>query len=111
MKLGIKIGLLGIVSILTIQSHALAGGTVTSCDEASLRAALAGGGTVTFACNGTITLANTLVITNNTVLDASGHSMTLSGGNAVRLFYVEPGVTFCATNLTLANGSCRSEER
>ena len=32
------------------------GGVVTVCDEAHLLAALAGGGTVTFACSGTITL-------------------------------------------------------
>jgi len=44
-------------------------------DEASLRAALAGGGTVTFDCDGTITLANTLVITNDTTVDASGHTI------------------------------------
>ena len=33
-----------------------AGGIVSVCDEAHLLAALAGGGTVTFSCSGTITL-------------------------------------------------------
>ena len=33
---------------------------VTNCTEAALRAAMAGGGTVTFACDGTITLASTI---------------------------------------------------
>ena len=32
-------------------------GVVTNCTEANLRAALAGGGTVTFACDGTILLS------------------------------------------------------
>jgi hypothetical protein len=102
MKLGVKAGLLGIVFILTIQSHVLAGGTVTSCDEASLRAALAGGGTVTFACDGMIVLANTLVIANNTVLDASGHSITLSGGGSVRVLTV--GANLTLKHLTVADG-------
>ena len=48
-----------------------AGGIVTNCTETSLRAALAGGGTVTFACDGTIVLSNTLVIATNTVCDCT----------------------------------------
>jgi hypothetical protein len=79
---------------------------VNSPDEASLRAAIKIGGWVGLAFNGTITITNTINLTNNVILDASGVSATISGGNAVRLFYVAPGVTFAATNLTLANGSC-----
>ena len=66
--------------------------TVTTADEAALRAALSGGGTVTFACDGTIVLANTLVISQDTVLDASGHNITISGNNQVRVFQVETNV-------------------
>src|SRR5450631_4365134 len=62
---------------------ARAGGTVTSCTESSLRAAMAGGGTVTLACDGTITLANTITFALDTVLDASGHQVCIGGGNAV----------------------------
>jgi hypothetical protein len=97
-------GLLGILLTLTFQSGLFAGGVVSTCDEASLRAALAGGGTVTFACDGTITLVNTLAITNNTVIDASGHSITISGGNSVRLLTVDSGVNLGLVQLTLANG-------
>jgi hypothetical protein len=79
---------------------------VNSPDEASLRAAIKIGGWIGLAFNGTITITNTINLTNNVILDASGVSATISGGNAVRLFYVAPGVTFAATNLTLANGSC-----
>jgi hypothetical protein len=79
---------------------------VDSPDEASLRAAVKIGGWVGLAFNGAINITNTINITNNVILDASGVSATISGGNAVRLFYVAPGVTFAATNLTLANGSC-----
>jgi hypothetical protein len=81
-----------------------AGGVVSNCDEASLRAALAGGGAVTFACEGTITLAASLAITNDTSLDGTGHSVTLSGANLTRLLLVQPGVTLNLQSLTLANG-------
>src|SRR5690348_11826998 len=68
------------------------GGVVNSADEASLRTALAGGGTVTFSASGTINLASQLIITNDTVVDGNGQSVTISGSNAVRVFYVNPGV-------------------
>src|ERR1017187_2627413 len=81
-----------------------AGGTVTSCTEASLRAAMAGGGTVTFACDGTITLGNTLSNSLNTVLDGSGHQITISGGGTVQVFYVNNNTSLTLSNLTIANG-------
>src|SRR2546427_12151367 len=81
-----------------------ASGTVTACNEASLDAALSGGGTVTFACDGTITITTTKTVSLDTILDASGHSVTISGNNAVRLFIVNPAVNFSVYNLTLANG-------
>ncbi len=79
---------------------------VNSPDEASLRAAIALGGWVGLGFNGTITLTNTIAISNNVILDGSGVTAIISGGNAVRLFYVTPGASLSATNLTLANGSC-----
>lgn len=85
-------------------SSAHAGGVVTVCDEAHLRAALAGGGTVTFSCSGTITLAATLTIAANTTIDGSGHHIILSGGNAVRVLRVNSGVTLNLNKLTIANG-------
>jgi hypothetical protein len=47
---------LGVVFFLRT-SPGEAAGLVTSCDEASLRTALAGGGTVTFACSGSPSIA------------------------------------------------------
>jgi hypothetical protein len=78
---------------------------VNSPDEASLRAAIKIGGWVSLAFNGTVTITNTINITNNVILDGISVSATISGGNAVRLFYVAPGASFSATNLTLANGN------
>jgi hypothetical protein len=72
-----------VLSCLPVLGHA--SGVVTEPTEAKLRAALTGGGTVTFACDGVIPLASTLVIANDTSLDAVGRSVTLSGSNAVRV--------------------------
>jgi hypothetical protein len=79
---------------------------VTSPDEASLRAAINIGGWVSLGFNGTVTIASTININNNVILDGRNVSATISGGNAVRLFYVAPGASLTMTNLTLANGSC-----
>ena len=65
---------------------------------------MGGGGTVTFAVDGVIGLTNAIVVSNNTVLDATGHNVTISGSNAVSLFIVNPGVRLYLTNLTLADG-------
>jgi len=55
-----------------------AAGVVSSCDEASLLAALSGGGMVTFTCSGTITLTGTITITADTTIDGAGQNVTLS---------------------------------
>jgi hypothetical protein len=81
-----------------------AGGVVNNCTEADLRAAMAGGGTVTFAYNGTITLTSTITNTLDTVLDGTGRQITVSGGNSNRVFYVESNATFVLRHLTIAQG-------
>jgi len=48
---------------------ALAGGTVNNCTETDLQIAMAGGGTVLFACDGTITLSGTITVSQKTVLE------------------------------------------
>ncbi len=80
-------------------------GIVTTCDEASLRVALADGGTVTFDCSGIITITSSLFITAPTLIDGSGQSVTLSGGNAVRIIDTTSSVgTLAMQNITLTNG-------
>jgi hypothetical protein len=81
------------------------GGVVTSATESNFRAALAGGGTVTFAVDGTITFGSTIVITNDTILDGAGQQVTLSGGGAVRVMTANPGVNLTLRNLTIADGN------
>jgi hypothetical protein len=86
-----------------------AGGVVSACDEAHLLAALAGGGTVTFTCSGTITLTATISILTNTAIDGTGQNVTISGGNAVRVFsigspYFQAFLNVSLSNLTIADG-------
>lgn len=92
------------VLCLLIPWRAWAGVVVASCTDASLRAAMAGGGTVTFACDGTITVANPIYNSANTVVDATGRRIIISGGNRVQIFYVAANSTLALTHLTLVNG-------
>jgi hypothetical protein len=71
--------------------------------------ALAGGGTVMFACSGTITLTNTITISADTTIDGSGQSVSISGNDTVRVFTVNPGVTLNLNRLTIANGRVRGD--
>ena len=96
------VGLFALLFLLPVVGRG--GGVVVNCTEADLRAAMAGGGTVTFAGDGTITLTNTLTIAENAVLDATGHQVTLNGNNAVRVFSVNASATLTLINLTIANG-------
>ena len=79
---------------------------VSVCNEAALQSAISAGGWISIGCNGTITLTNTLSITNRVILDGSHVAAMLSGNNSVRLFYVAQGASLAITNLTLANGEC-----
>ena len=81
-----------------------AGGIVNSCTQADLQAALAGGGLVTFACDGTISLTNTLNIVADTAVDGSGRQVAISGNNAVRVFRVNPGIRLALINLSILSG-------
>ncbi len=83
---------------------ARAAGVVSSCDEASLLSAISGGGTVTFACSGTITLTATITIFADTTIDGTGQNVTISGGNAVHVFSVLSGIQLNLNKLTIAQG-------
>jgi uncharacterized repeat protein (TIGR02543 family) len=93
------------VATLTLTNAVGPTNVVTSPDEGSLLAAIARGGWVGISFNGTLTLTNTISITNNVVLDGSSVAATISGGNAVQLFYVTGDASLTISNLTLANGS------
>ena len=98
----VRTGIAALLLLCPLMSQA--GGVVTSCTESALRAAMAGGGIVTFACDGTITLAGTVTNSLDTLLDATGHQITISGNAAVRVFYVPTNATLALNHLTIADG-------
>ena len=59
---------------------------------------------MTFSCSGTITLTSTIAIAADTTIDGSGQNVTISGGGAVGVFVVNPGVTLNLNKLTVADG-------
>ena len=98
------------LAVASAPTPAQAGGIVSVCDEAHLLAALAGGGTVTFSCSGTITLTATITIAADTTIDGSGQTVTISGNHAVRVFTVNSGVTLNLNALTVADGSISGDD-
>ncbi len=97
--------LMAIVIAISFRTSVHASGTVTNASLPNLLSALSSGGYVNLAFNGTIATSNTLVISTNTVLDATGFQVTISGASTTRVFSVSAGVTFSATNLTIMSGN------
>lgn len=98
---------IGLAPMCSAQAAGTVGsGTPESCTEAALDAALAGGGMVKFDCGPTphtITVAATKTLAADTTVDGS-NIVTLSGGDSVRIFWVNPGVNVTLRNLTVAQG-------
>jgi CSLREA domain-containing protein len=66
---------------------------------------LAGEDTITFADSYTITLASTLPqIAGNLTIDGSGHSVVVSGNDAVRVFNIQAGAVVTMSQLSIING-------
>src|SRR5258708_1665066 len=92
---------------LSLVASAQASGTVTNCSSydgsGGLRAALAAGGNVTFACSGTVIVPE-MIIGVDTSLDATGQSVTLSGDHTNRVFCVNSGITLNLKSLVIRDG-------
>lgn len=101
MKTTFSFLLLGALLLFTPTSRSA---TVVNCTEADLRTALSAGGHITFECDGTIMLSNTIAISVNAVLDGSGRNVRISGNGTVRVFSVPAGVSFGLKNLTIERG-------
>ena len=103
-----------VLSLLTRSTivHAAAR-TVSDCTTPSGAAgrlvdqitAAAAGDTINFSCSGTITLAATIAIAKNLTIDGTGRTVTISGGDLVRVLFVDSGASLTLNNLTIANGS------
>ncbi len=107
---GVTLALAIAVLLLVIRmpAPAHAGGSVTTCTEAGLDAALSGGGMVMFNCGGTnspatIILTSQKTITAPTTIDG-GSVITFSGGNSTSLFLVNSAVTLTLNAITLTEG-------
>lgn len=85
-----------------------AGGVISVCDQYHLTQAVSSGGSYTFSCSGTIFLSSTassgLNLTSDLSLDATGQNVTIDGGQAHRIFFVETGIKLNLKNLTLTHG-------
>lgn len=86
-------------------------GTAVSCSEAAFDSALnsvqtTGGGIITFNCGGaaTITFTGQKTITSDVIIQG-GNQITLSGGNATRLFFVSSSPAYLSLqNIILTKG-------
>jgi hypothetical protein len=87
--------------------HVIGTGTPASCTSSAVLSAVTAGGIITFNCGPnpvTITLTATAKIRNSTskvVIDGGG-LVTLSGGNANRILYINT----CDTSLGSVSGNC-----
>ena len=86
------------------------------CDkDCSLREAIAvatPNSVITFASgmSGTIALKSTLIISKNLTINGPiTKPITISGRNAIRVFYIDSGVHFKIRNVTIADGSVKGK--
>jgi len=107
----IVIGIVLLWTATPVQAAGVVGnGTPASCTEAALRAAIAGGGRVTFNCGSqpvTITLSDQLEVRRDTEIDGGGPQqggrVTLSGGRQTRIIWLYDA-KLTIRNLTLSDG-------
>jgi hypothetical protein len=93
------------VLLLVTPEAGRASGIVTNCTESDLRVALRGGGFVVLACDSAISLTSPLLIGKETVLDATGHTASITSAqttNTGSLFVVQPGANLILRNLTVS---------
>ena len=96
-------GLLAVLALL--EMHTVAKGEViTNFTQAVFQNALNKGDTITFLASSSLTLTSALQITTNVFIDGSNLSITISGGNAVRLFNVASNTTLIIAKLSLVDG-------
>jgi hypothetical protein len=101
---------IGLFVLLMIGSAPVyAAGTVTDCSSygpgtGTLHDALAGGGTITFGCSGTIYVPQ-IDISGTVTLDATGQTVRLDGSGANRIFLVATGANLTLIHLTVQNGA------
>ncbi len=102
---------IGAIAICLSRAEPLfAAGTVSDCsNDTQFSSMLSSGGTITFNCGtATIVLTTSKTISLNTTIDGGG-KITLSGGDARRLFRVNSNVNLTLNNIILTNGYSASD--
>jgi hypothetical protein len=81
---------------------------IGTCDFATLETAVgianSGGGTIDFACSGTITFSYRLTIGEDTIMNSNGNSITFNGNAVTSFFYVNMGRSLTLNGFTLEHG-------
>jgi hypothetical protein len=112
---------LGLAAVLFLLLAMLAPGSPAHADsclvttgadsgEGSLRAMIGNPvcETITFDGDYTVVLASHLAIERNVTIDGAGHSVTVSGNHAVRVFVVNAGATLHINHLNVVDGYASS---
>ena len=93
------------LAVLLVAVVAARGSQVlTNADAAALADALARGGEIVLAFDGTVNLSHELVLATNTTLDATGHSVVLDGGGLTRHLRITNAPAVRLLNLSFING-------
>jgi hypothetical protein len=92
------------LAILLAAVEARGDAIFSGCSQSALIKAIATGGTVNYTQDCSLTLTNTIQITNSVIIDAAGHAASISGNNATRIFNIAPGVEVTLRGLTLTSG-------
>ncbi|HWN96463.1 MAG TPA: choice-of-anchor Q domain-containing protein [Methylomirabilota bacterium] len=77
---------------------------LNSCAEEDFRFAFLTNRTVRFTSDCVINLTSPLIVASEKILDATGHSVVLSGGNSNRIFEVQSNGSLSLIHLTISNG-------
>lgn len=94
----------GILVAFMLAQFCSAETVITSCGEAALREAITRGGLIILACDGTIQVSQSFIITNDVTIDARGQRLTLDGQGSVGLFQIQPNSRLKLLGLTLTRG-------
>jgi len=79
--------------------------TPGDCTLREAIAAASNGDTISFAGDYTILLSSELTINKTLTMDGAGHTVTVSGNNAVRVFRIGGSGVVTINNLNIANGA------
>lgn len=100
-------GILVVVLFFTLLRQSHADATISVCDGPSLQAAIQQGGEIRCDCDFTLHLDATLIITRKVTIDATDHTVAISGGDSNRLFSVHPSGSLTLKHLVLTHGASR----